>query len=56
MKDKATIDTMINGAALILIAAGTQQAVNKIGWGLLLIAVGVGLEYAKYYGRSKKLW
>ena len=50
---KPIIETMINSAALILITAGTTFSINKDFWGLLLILVGVGLEWFKYFGRDK---
>lgn len=59
---KEVIETMINTAALALTAAGTNflivccEAGNPRYWGFLLITFGAALEFAKYYGRSKKLW
>lgn len=54
--NKPTIETMINTVALALTAAGTTQAIAGKMWGLLLIFVGAGLEYFKYFGRHKDLW
>ena len=53
---KPIIETLINTAALALTAAGTTQAIDGQYWGLILIVFGAGLEYFKYWGRSKKLW
>ena len=53
---KPTVETIVNTAALALTAAGTQQAITGQYYGLILIAIGAGLEYYKYWGRHKKLW
>lgn len=61
-KHKATIETMINTAALAITSFGVMQLTKNIdGWeafvkGLLLVLFGATLEYFKYKGRSKKLW
>ena len=59
---KATIETMINTAALAMTSFAIYtltQASN--GWeqwikALVLLLVGMGLEFLKYKGRQKKLW
>ena len=61
-KHKATIETMINTAALALTSfAVFTLTQNSDGWenwvkGLVLLGVGMGLEFIKYKGRQKKLW
>ena len=54
--NKPTIETMINTAALALTAAGTTYLLQKDYWGFLLILCGAGLEFYKYWGRSRNLW
>lgn len=54
--NKPTIETMINTAALALTAAGTTYLLQKDYWGFLLILFGAGLEFYKYWGRSRNLW
>lgn len=53
---KPTIETLINTTAIALTAAGTQMAITKEWWGLLLIVFAALLEFFKYYGRKKDLW
>ena len=56
---KPIIETMINTAALALVATGTSWVVNGLtqnGWGFVLITFGAGLEFFKYWGRKKKFW
>ncbi len=53
---KATIETMINTTAILLTGAGGTMLVSRDGFGIILIAIGFGLEYFKYWGRSKNLW
>ena len=55
-KNKPVVEAGINGAALILISMGTQQIVTGNLMGYPMVVFGVALEYAKYYGRKKKLW
>jgi len=51
------IETIINTAALALTAAGTNICLTERGYyGFLLIGFGAGLEFFKYWGRSKELW
>ena len=54
--NKPIIETIINTAAIALTAYGTLQITTGIPWGYLAVAVGVGLELLKYYGRNKKYW
>lgn len=56
---KATIETIINTAAIALTATGTAWVINDLshnGLGFVLILFGVILEYFKYCGRKKGLW
>lgn len=55
---KATIETMINTAAIALTTFAVYQLTNDGNFlkGLVLLAVGFGLEFIKYKGRQKKLW
>lgn len=54
--DKPIIETLINSSALAMTPLGVIMLSNRDWFGLVLIAVGVSLEYLKYYGRLKKLW
>jgi len=59
MKNKPTIETIINTAAIALTATGTTWIINGLirnGLGFALIAAGVGLEFFKYWGRKKEYW
>lgn len=56
MKHKATIETLINTAAIALTTFGVTTIISKDYYGFLVILFGMGLEYFKYFGRSKKLW
>ena len=59
---KATIETMINTAALAITSFSIYILTqNSDGWehwikALILLLVGMGLEFLKYKGRQKKLW
>ena len=59
---KATVETMINTAALALTSFAiytlTQSSDGWEQWvkGMILLLVGMGLEFMKYKGRQKKLW
>lgn len=61
-KHKATIETLINTAALALTSFGIVQITKDAsGWepalkGAFAISFGAALEFFKYWGRSKKLW
>ena len=57
--NKPTIETMINTAALTLTSFAVLQLTTTDGnfWkGLILLAVGMSLEFIKYWGRGKKIW
>lgn len=53
---KPTIETIINTAALALTAWGTNAILQHDYYGFLVILFGMGLEFFKYWGRSKSLW
>jgi len=55
---KATIETIINTAAIALTATGTTWIINNTEFwrGFILILFGIGLEFFKYWGRDRKLW
>ena len=53
---KPVIETMINTAAIALTGAGTAAVIAGKYSGLLLIAVGMGMEFFKYWGRKNKYW
>ena len=55
-KHRATIETMINTAALALTAFGTNAIIQHDWYGFICIAFGMGLEFFKYWGRQQKLW
>lgn len=55
-KNKPFIETVINTAALAITSFGTTLIVTKDYYGFLCIVFGMGLEFFKYYGRSKNLW
>ena len=55
-KHKPTIETMINTVALGLTAFGVTAIMNRDWYGFIVIIFGAGLEYFKYWGRSKRLW
>ena len=54
--NKPIIETMINGAALILISTGTTMIASEKLFGLIPMAVGVGIEFFKYWGRKNNYW
>lgn len=59
---KPLIETLINTSAVTLTGWGAQYIVNCCDgsrppyWGFLMISFGAGLEWFKYWGRSKRLW
>ena len=53
---KPIIETIINTSALALTATGTNLLMTKDVFGCLLIAMGAGLEFFKYWGRKNKYW
>lgn len=50
---KPIIETIINTAAIALTAAGTTWVLARDFTGLILIGVGIILEWFKYFGRDK---
>jgi len=55
-KNKEIIETIINTCALSLTSFGIVQITSKDYYGFICLVFGMGLEFAKYYGRKKKLW
>lgn len=57
---KPIIETIINTTALALTSFAviniTTRADYSMWYGYLALLVGMGLEFFKYWGRSKKLW
>lgn len=53
---KATIETMINTAAIGLTAWGVVEIQKGSYYGFAVVVFGMILEYYKYWGRKKKLW
>ena len=53
---KPTIETMINTAAIALTASGTAMLIQREIFGFLLVIIGSGLEFFKYWGRKNKYW
>jgi len=59
VENKATIETVINTAAIALTATGTTWLVSGFihgGLGIVLVLMGVGLEFFKYWGRKEEYW
>ena len=50
------IETLINTIAIAAVATGVTLMLARDWYGFLLIAVAMGLEYFKYWGRRKKKW
>lgn len=58
-KHKPIIETIINTAALALTSFAVQQIIvgsPNFPFGYLALFCGMGLEFFKYWGRSKKFW
>ena len=53
---KATIETMINTAAIALTSFGTFEITKGNYFGFVVIMFAMGLEYFKYKGRKNRLW
>ena len=53
---KATIETIVNTAAIALTTYGVTTIINRDYYGFLVILFGMFLEFFKYWGRNKKLW
>ena len=59
LENSPKIETIINTVAIAFTATGVTWCINGFthhGLGLLLILVGVGLEFFKYWGRKHKYW
>ena len=57
INNKPVIETLVNTSALALTSFGIVQITTNGGfYGFLPIAVGMALEFFKYWGRNKKLW
>jgi len=54
--NKPIIETLINTAAIALSALGITNVQSGDYMGLLLILFAAGLEFFKYWGRSKLYW
>ena len=54
--NKPIIETMINTAALALTSYGVMEITKGNYMGLIALSTGMILEFAKYFGRHKKLW
>ena len=53
---KPIIETIVNTTALALTSFGVVEITKSHYYGFLVILFGMALEFAKYYGRKKKLW
>jgi len=53
---KPMIETMINTCALAVTAFGTNCILQRDYYGFILVVFGAGLEFFKYWGRSKSYW
>lgn len=60
--NKPIVETLINTAALSLTSFGVVSlTTTNDGWavfckGTILIFLGAGLEFFKYWGRKKRYW
>jgi len=57
--NKPVIETLVNTAAIALTGSGTASIVGGFklkGLGVVMILLGMGLEFFKYWGRKKKYW
>lgn len=51
------IETIINSTALFMTSFGAIKIQGGNSFeGIILVLIGVGLEFCKYTGRKKKLW
>ena len=55
-ENKPLIETLINTAAIALSALGITNVNNGDYLGLVLVVFAAGLEFFKYWGRSKSYW
>jgi hypothetical protein len=53
---KATIETMINTAALALTSYGVLEITKQNYYGFICVMFGMGLEFLKYWGRHHNYW
>lgn len=53
---KPTIETLINTAAIALTTFAVQEIIKQNYYGFICLAIGMILEFSKYYGRKIKLW
>ena len=53
---KPFIETVINTSALALTAAGTNILISRDVFGCILVVMGAGLEFFKYWGRKAEYW
>ena len=53
---KATIETIVNTAAIALTTYGVSTIIQKEYYGFIVVIFGMILEFFKYWGRNKKLW
>jgi hypothetical protein len=53
---KATIETIINTAAIALTAFGTNAIIQGSYYGFLCIVFAVAMEWFKYWGRDMEWW
>jgi len=54
--NKPIIETLTNTAALALTSFGILEIQRGRFFGFLCLIFGAGLEFFKYWGRSKNLW
>jgi len=55
-QNKPIVETLVNTAALALVTFAVTEIIAQHYYGFLVLLVGMGLEFGKYYGRKKKLW
>ena len=55
-KHKATVETLVNTAAIALTAFGVTQIISGNNIGFFVILFAMVLEYYKYWGRERGLW
>lgn len=53
MEHKATIETIVNTAAIALTAFGTTQIIAQNYFGFVTIIFAMMLEFFKYWGRER---
>jgi len=58
-ENKPVIETLINTSAIALTGAGTASVIGGFkfhGLGIVMIGLGMALEFYKYWGRKNKYW